>query len=95
MQKGMSGRLHVRDSTGVLVVEVEKPRGRPVELGLEPGDYSVILNQDGQFYGARLSLAEGGRTQLEMAQLSPIAAEWTTARGDEMPEVQQPAEQNE
>ncbi len=85
LNKGMFGRLHVRDSRGALVVELEKPTGRKVELGLDPGEYRLVLDQDGQFHGARLTLTDGGRTELSMAHLNPIAVEYTTARGDQLP----------
>jgi hypothetical protein len=83
----MAGRLHVRDARGMLVVELQKPRGREIELGLEPGVYRLILDRDGEFYGAQMTLPDGERTPLTMAQLTPIEAEFTTIRGAEVPPV--------
>ncbi len=85
LAEDLTGRLHVRDADGTLVVEVEKPAGRNIELGLEPGDYRVILDQEGQFYGAKLTLTDGKRMELALTSLNQIATELTAARGDQLP----------
>jgi Caspase domain len=89
LDEELVGRLHVRDLSGRLVVEVEKPYGRLIELGLEPGDYKLTLDLDGNFYGARLTLPDGERTYLQLANLTPIATEFNVTRGDVLPAVRQ------
>lgn len=42
----LSGRFFIRDANEQLVVELYKLRGRSVELGLEPGNYSVRCEND-------------------------------------------------
>lgn len=82
LTKELEGRLNVRDSQDDLVVELQKPRGREVELGLEPGDYRVVLDRDGRYSSAAISVAAGNPRQLTEADFRPMAAADTRTRGD-------------
>jgi hypothetical protein len=77
------GRLFIRGKDGALVAEVNKPAGRPMSLGLEPGDYKISLQAADGWYGGSIRLAEGKTTPLTMSNLKRSASEATTARGDE------------
>ena len=81
----LSGRLFIRDARGSLVAEVNKPAGRPMSLGLEPGDYQIALQSAEGWYTGSVHLAEGKASSLAMSSLRPSASETTTARGDEPP----------
>ena len=83
--ESLAGRLRVRDAEDVLVVELMKPQGRSVELGLEPGEYRVILDRDGRFYGTAVTLVDGERTAVGEAELAFVASELTAARGPRLP----------
>ena len=61
----LDGRFFVRDARQQLVVELYKPAGRRVELGLEPGVYVVRVEREAAALLARTHLAEGGRVVLE------------------------------
>lgn len=78
----VAGRMRVRDSSSALVVELQKAPGRPVELGLEPGEYRVVLERDGAFYRADVTLSDGARHVLEAESFSFMSSERTTPRGD-------------
>ncbi|MBN1425494.1 caspase family protein [Candidatus Fermentibacteria bacterium] len=80
--EGLTGRLRVRDGAGALVVELQKPPGRVIELGMEPGEYRVILERDGAFYGTDVVLSDGRRKALESESFSFMSSERTTIRGD-------------
>jgi hypothetical protein len=82
LTKELEGRLNVRDGQDDLVVELQKPRGREVELGLEPGDYRVVLDRDGRYSSAAISVAAGNPRQLTEADFQPMAAADTRTRGD-------------
>ena len=41
----LDGRFFIRNAAHELVVELYKPRGRKVELGVEPGAYEVRIEQ--------------------------------------------------
>ena len=77
----MTGRIRVRDKSNTLVVELNKPPGRSIELGLEPGDYRVIVERDGEFFGTEIGLVDGRHTEISPEELSYISSEFTTPRG--------------
>ncbi len=79
----LAGRLYVRDAAGGLVAELRKLAGHPVDLGLEPGHYTVVMDAGGgTVFEARAVLADGQRTELGKLQFHPLpAAEAVVARG--------------
>jgi hypothetical protein len=78
----LEGRLHVRDDQDCLVIELQKPRGRAIELGLDPGDYRVYFDRDGSYLTTKITLTDGGLLRLNPADLQPMAAVDTRARGE-------------
>jgi hypothetical protein len=78
----VAGRLYIRDTRGVLAVEVNKLPGQRVDLGLEPGTYGVVLDNKGARSKTELTIAAGGRTVLTSAGLAPFSADRTVARGE-------------
>jgi len=80
----LEGRFFVRNASQELVVELYKPRGRRVELGVEAGSYEIRLEREKTSLSARTDVAEGARVTLEPRQFGPAAvAEATHRRGDE------------
>jgi hypothetical protein len=72
----------VRDSYGSLVIELNKIHGKPVELGLKPGSYTITLdNPQGKHLG-RVTVQEGARAFLSADDLYPVAEEPTVPRGE-------------
>ncbi len=49
----IKGRLYVRDSEKRLVVELSKHNPKPVKLGLDEGEYSVVLEAEGQYFESK------------------------------------------
>jgi hypothetical protein len=84
------GRIYVRDASGHLLVELHKEPSYPVELGLEPGAYRVVMDSDGRIFEAKAELADGGRIELGKNQFSAVAPMLSTRRGDEFVPVAQP-----
>ena len=79
----LEGRFFVRTSAQELVVELYKPRGRRVELAVEPGTYEVRAEKEKSSLSARADVADGARVVLEPQQFGPAAvAEATRRRGD-------------
>ncbi|MCK6551488.1 caspase family protein [Myxococcota bacterium] len=76
------GRIHLRDASGRLVAELDKPAGRVIELGLAPGEYEVLVDQKGTRHQGAVALREGARTPLVLASMKRVDAELTAARGD-------------
>jgi hypothetical protein len=79
--KALAGRFFVRNAEREVVVELYKPFGREVELGLEAGSYEVRLEQESASLLARPKVAEGGRVVLEPDQFGITVPEPARARG--------------
>jgi hypothetical protein len=77
----MDGRVYVRDADGRLAAELRKVPGRAIELGLDPGTYSVTLATTGEMLGMQVTLSDGRRTQLAASEMKHQPKEWAVARG--------------
>ncbi len=83
LSKPITGRIFLRDKRKALVAELNKGAGRPVTLGLESGDYTVLNERDGKLYEAKISLAPGRSRTLSYNGFAVVDRESTRARGDE------------
>ncbi len=83
----VQGLVMVRDSSGRLVAELRKAPGRPVALGLEPGQYSVTAREEGGTWRATATVPAGGSTTLERSAFTGFALADARARGDVPPEA--------
>jgi len=82
----LGGRVHVLGATGGLVVEVAKPVGKPVELGLEVGEYRVVIDDGAGNVGeTKLFLKPHAPQRVGRAELTPTSLEATVRRGDDPP----------
>ncbi len=82
LDASVGGRVYVLNASGGLVVEVAKAKGRPTELGLEPGQYRVVVDAGDRAVGeARVSLAKGQSLSVSGNGLAPTALETTVLRG--------------
>ncbi len=79
----LDGRFFVRNARKELVVELYKPRGRRVELGVEPGAYEIRMELEKASLLAKTEVAGGARVVIEPRQFGPVAIEATRRRGDE------------
>jgi hypothetical protein len=82
LDEKVAGRVYVRDTTGRLLVELRKEPTYPVQLGLGPGRYKVIVDADGRAFEASITLQEGKATRLGQPQLALAPLQPTVARGD-------------
>ena len=78
----VEGRLFIRDERGELVAELYKKAGRPINLGLAAGKYSVRLERPAEYKEASVTLQDNYRAQLTQKQFNAIVAEKTTLRGE-------------
>jgi caspase domain-containing protein len=81
----LDGRFFIRNASQELVVELHKPQGRTVELGLEPGVYEIRVERDKGSFSAKAQVPDGGRFVLEARQFGPAAIEATRRRGGPTP----------
>ena len=70
----ITGRLSIRDSSDFLVAELTKVSRKLLELGLEPGQYHITLQQGDNFYRADITLSENQRIKLGIKDFDLIAA---------------------
>lgn len=88
LSESLVGRVYVRDSAGRLLVELRKEPVYPVELGLGPGDYRVLLDADGRPFETTVTLEKGKRRQLAQNDFHATSAFVSTLRGDAKSEPQ-------
>jgi len=79
----LTGRLSIRNNADHLIAEITKTAVRPLELGLEPGQYYVTLQQGSDLLRADFTLTEGQRTLVTRNNFSFIASDPARRRGDE------------
>jgi hypothetical protein len=79
----MEGRFFIRNARQELVAELYKPRGRRVELGVEPESYEVRLEVPKSVRLAKAEIGDGARVMLDPARFGAVALEPTRRRGDE------------
>lgn len=77
----LAGRMYIRDSRGQLAVELEKTAGKPMEIGLSPGRYDIVLDRSGSLSHCPVEILARTRTPVTAVRFAPVAADATTARG--------------
>jgi hypothetical protein len=76
----LEGRFFVRNAARELIVELYKPLGRTVELGVEPGTYEVRAEIRKSSMVAKANVSDGSTFVLEPRQFGPAAVEATRRR---------------
>jgi hypothetical protein len=79
--KNISGRIFIHNQENVLVVEINKPFGRNIEIGLEQGKYRIINIREGKIYESTIPLPKGKSVELRIDQLKETDRIFTKARG--------------
>ena len=79
----VAGRLYLRDAQGTLAVELNKAAGQKVELGLEPGVYSVLLDNKGARLAADVRVSTRQRASLSLSNMHAVALDKATPRGEQ------------
>lgn len=79
--EGFGGRLFVRNESRQLVAELYKPEDRAVELGLEPDQYEIYLDQKPDLRRATFQVQAGEHLQLAAADFELVAREAAVGRG--------------
>ena len=77
----LEGRFFIRNSRQQLVVELYKPRGRRVGLGVEPGAYEIRMEVPRSALVTKAEVQEGAQVTLEARQFGRAALESTQRRG--------------
>lgn len=79
----IGGRVYIRDEQGRLQAELYKGVGAgAVSLALEPGRYSVVVDDGGTVWRGTVEVRPGVHNELTRSALAPAGVELTRARGD-------------
>jgi len=81
----ISGKIFIHNKENVLVLEMTKHPGRPVELGLDEGEHRVTIIHEDQILEAKVHLVNDEETTLAYGDLAETKRELTQIRG-EIPE---------
>jgi len=81
LSEELSGSLFVRDSRGVLALELDKSAGERMELGLPPGRYTVAMIEEGSRSQAEVIVGASARTALRASDFHRTLPEPSAARG--------------
>ena len=77
----LDGRIFIRNAKQQLVVELYKPHGRRVEIGLEAGEYEVRIERPATAMLAKSTIRDGQQVELTPDQFTPTTPEPTRRRG--------------
>lgn len=81
IDKGVFGRIFIHNQKNVLVVEINKPYGRDLEIGLEPGKYRIINISDGNIYESKFTMRQGQSYTIKKSHFTTSEKIETQARG--------------
>jgi hypothetical protein len=81
LSEDLQGRCFVRNADDQLVVELQKPRGRSVRLGLEPGAYKVHCNLETGGMSTTTKVAEGAQVVVGPSRMTATEMQETVSRG--------------
>jgi hypothetical protein len=81
LSEDLTGRCFVRNSEDQLVVELHKPQGRSVQLGLEPGSYRIHCDLKSGGMATTTEVAEGARVVVGPDRMTATERQETIARG--------------
>ncbi|MDR2594778.1 MAG: caspase family protein [Fibromonadaceae bacterium] len=83
LDSNLEGRLFIRDEQGNLFAELNKIRGRQIELGMPIGKYSIQMEVPSKIWMAKeVQISEGKKNVLSMKDMQSIEREKAVARGN-------------
>jgi Caspase domain len=81
LDKALQGRIFIRDEKDNVVLEMRKPAGRVMQIGLEDGTYLISNENNRVLYEAKVDLVLGQQFILKQDHFEEIEREHTVARG--------------
>lgn len=82
LPKNITGRIFIHDHHDVLVIELNKPYGRSIQLGLDQGKYRIMNIIEGDIYETAVSLRNGESIELRPQALKERDKIKTISRGN-------------
>ncbi|MDH4274197.1 MAG: caspase family protein [Gammaproteobacteria bacterium] len=81
LPKDQIGRFFVRDLSGNLVVEINKSADKVIQLGMEPGKYSIHIEKGGEHFQAEVVLTKDTELVFQFQQATRVSTREAVARG--------------
>lgn len=81
LSEDISGRCYVREQKAGIVIEVEKPAGRRIELGVGPGRYEVHCQGGNSARSSQFKAEDGASRVLNQSDFSNAKLDPTLRRG--------------
>jgi hypothetical protein len=81
LSEALEGRCFVRNADDQLVVELQKPLGRSVQLGLEPGAYRIHCDLESGGMAASTEVADGAQVVVGPDRMAATDERETVSRG--------------
>lgn len=81
LTEDIAGKIFIHDDKNVLVVEMTKPSGRSIELGLEAKSYRITIIHDGNILENRITMQKGKSFELSLSNFKLVAKESAVSRG--------------
>lgn len=82
IDKTITGQLFIRNADGQLIAEINKVSEDAVYIGMEPGNYSVVLKSQGKLLKQVLAVLEGRTSTVRLEEMQPTDKESTIVRGN-------------
>jgi Caspase domain len=76
----LGGKVFVNSDPSV-VAELNKIKGEPLYLSIDPGSYHLVLDKDGMLYETRLKIGKGESVVVQQTSFSPVKREGSVMRG--------------
>ncbi|MBN1758413.1 MAG: caspase family protein [Chitinispirillaceae bacterium] len=83
LMPALTGRIFVHDAQGHLLVELSKSPGKKLEIGLEPGEFEVLVHSSDGVSAGNILLKEGGVTEVTGSELHKVKQVAHRLRGAE------------
>ncbi|MBN1595928.1 caspase family protein [candidate division FCPU426 bacterium] len=83
LDKTLQGRIFIRDTDEHVILEMRKPGGRAMQIGLEEGKYSISNEREQALFETQVDLALGQEFVLAPSHFTEIQREPALARGRE------------
>ncbi len=85
LDASFAGRVFVHDAAGALLVELNKPAGREVAIGLDAGGYRIFVVGEAGAREAQVKLEDGKSVVLGRDDFAKVARVPATVRGTAAP----------
>lgn len=81
LPQGVQGRIAIRDMADKLVVEMQKTRGRSMDIGLEPGAYALTITDGEETWQMEFTVRNMGALDLDEKALRKVGKGAATGKG--------------